>query len=120
MENAPNHGLDKDDGSNDSAQRVPSSPQGVRPVLATHRHLQLDNTNNNKSSRTNGNFSISSLIKQGSPIKLLSFVTTDQQDDNYMIMWLSHFNLRMWTSLTSNSHYGGKCPSAQRSFRANA
>jgi hypothetical protein len=52
MENAPNHGLDKDDGSNDSAQRVPSSPQGVRPVLATHRHLQPDNTNNNKSSRT--------------------------------------------------------------------
>ena len=65
MEDAPTHALDGPlnndrSKSNQCAPRAPSSssPQGARPALATH--LQPDN----KSSRTNSNFSISSLIKR--------------------------------------------------------
>jgi uncharacterized membrane protein YjjP (DUF1212 family) len=64
MEDAPTHAPDEpltNDRSNQCAPPAPSSssPQGARPVLATH--LQPDNK---KSSRTNSNFSISSLIKR--------------------------------------------------------
>ena len=57
---APDEPLNNDR-SNQCALRAPSgsSPQGARPALATH--LQPDNK---KSSRTNSNFSISSLIKR--------------------------------------------------------
>ena len=66
MEDAPTHAPDEplnNDRSNQCAPRAqaPSSfnPQGSRPALATH--LQSDIK---KSSRTNSNFSISSLIKR--------------------------------------------------------
>jgi len=62
MEDALTHAPDEPQLNNDrSNQCDPSSPnpQGARPALATH--LQPDNK---KSSRTNSNFSISSLIKR--------------------------------------------------------
>ena len=66
MEDAPTHAPDDPLNSDRSNQRTPRAhasssfiPQGSRPALATH--LQPDNK---KSSRTNSNFSISSLIKR--------------------------------------------------------